>query len=276
MLLGVAIDTGSQQVTPDDRGIFEFNGVLPGQYIISANFTISGKSYRAWQPVEIDDSDVNNVFIMPNSGINIQGRIQFTERKDVDLHAVSLNFHPTFSSVMGVPAARPNPDGSFTAFVSADIYNLEISELPEDSYVESVRVADQDASDRILDLSKIVGSGVRMEITLNSNGGRLDGTVENENHQAVAGATVVLVPVTNDRKQLFLFRAVNTNRNGRFTLRGIVPGDYKLLAWEDAEPGAWQDPDFLSTYEDRAEKITIQANGHEIRNLNAIPAAVAQ
>ncbi|HZS56057.1 MAG TPA: carboxypeptidase-like regulatory domain-containing protein [Bryobacteraceae bacterium] len=276
LLLGTVIDVGGQQVTPDDRGIFEFGGVLPGQYIVSADFTILGKSYRAWQPVEIEDSDVNNVFVMPNSGINVKGRMQFTEHKDLDLHTVTLTFHPTFSAVMGAPAARLNPDGSFTTFVSADIYNIEISALPGDSYVESIRIGDEDASDRVMDLSRFVGSWTRMDITLNANGASLDGAVENENHQHVAGATVLLAPAMNDRKQLFLFRAAYTDRNGRFTLHGIVPGEYKLLAWEDIEPGAWNDADFLSSYDERAEKITLQSNGHETRTLPAIPAPAGQ
>lgn len=222
LLLGTPIDVGEQEIEADERGLFEFGGILPGQYVISAWFTMAGKSYRAWQSIEIEDSDVNNVFILPNSGINIQGRMQFTERKDVDLHAVSLEFRPTLASVMGIPTARVNADGSFTAFVSADLYNLEISALPDDSYVESVRLADQDASERVLDLSKFVSSWARMDITLNPNGARIDGTVENEKHEPIAGATVVLIPGSNQRKQLYLFRATDTDRSGRFSIRGIV------------------------------------------------------
>ena len=28
-----------------------------------------------------------------------------------------------------------------------------------------------------------------------------------------------------------------------------MPGNYKLFAWPSVEYGAWEDPDFLSTYE---------------------------
>jgi hypothetical protein len=39
----------------------------------------------------------------------------------------------------------------------------------------------------------------------------------------------------------------------RFTLRGIVPGDCKLFAWEDTEADTYQDVDSLHPYEERSE-----------------------
>ncbi len=277
LLSGAAINVGGQETSPDDRGIFEFGSVLPGQYVISAGFTSGGKPYRAWQQVEIEDSDLNSVSIMPSAGITIQGRTQLPDRKEADLHSISLKFHPTFSSSMGVPAVRPTTDGSFAAYVSSDIYNLEISTLPDDAYVESARIADQDATDGIIDLSRFASGWTRMEVTLNPNGGRVDGAVENEKHEPVSAATVLLFPDdANSRKQMHLFQAINTDKNGRFSIRGIVPGDYKLLAWEDVETGAWENSEFLTPYEDRGEKITIKANAHETRTLEVIPAASGQ
>ncbi len=276
LLSGTAIGVGLQETTPDERGVFDFGGLPPGQYVVTAMFSLLGKSYRAWLPVEIEDSDVSNLLITPNTGIDIQGRMQFTERKEVDLRSVALNFRPTFSTGAGVPPPRSSADGNFTARLNADIYNLEISALPEDCYVESVRIFDQESSDRVVDLTRFMSSSTRLDITLNANGGHIDGAVENDKHEPIAGATVLLVPEVSYRKQTYLFRSVNTDRSGRFSIRGIVPGEYKLLAWEDVESGAWEDPEFLNQYEDRAEKLTIQPNGHETRNPVLIPAAVAQ
>jgi hypothetical protein len=37
----------------------------------------------------------------------------------------------------------------------------------------------------------------------------------------------------------------------------VPPGVYKLLAWDDIEPGAWDDPGFRKPYEPLAVQVTI-------------------
>ena len=40
-----------------------------------------------------------------------------------------------------------------------------------------------------------------------------------------------------------------TDQEGRFTLRGITPGDYRIFAWEDIEPFAYFDAAVVKQYE---------------------------
>lgn len=44
-----------------------------------------------------------------------------------------------------------------------------------------------------------------------------------------------------------------TDQYGRFLLRGIPPGEYKLLAWEELEPRAYLDENFLRPIEEKAQ-----------------------
>jgi len=55
---------------------------------------------------------------------------------------------------------------------------------------------------------------------------------------------VVLIPRVRDRNERY--RIAGTDQNGQFTIRGIVPDQYSLFAWEDIEPNAYRDPDFGS------------------------------
>jgi protocatechuate 3,4-dioxygenase beta subunit len=276
LIAGAAINVGGQEVATDGRGIFDFSSVLPGEYLISAAFSIRGTGFQSRQQLEVQDSDVNSLVLMPSSGITIQGRMQFPDSKNADLRAVNIEFHPAFSGTTEPAPGKLQPDGLFLAYVTSDSYNLDITGLPEDSYVESIRILDQDATDRVIDLTRFTGNWTRMDIALNPNGGRFDGSLENEQHEPVSGATVVLVPELSHRKQFYLFRSTTTDGSGHFSIRGIVPGDYKALAWEDVETGAWEDPEFLKDFEDRSQSITVHPNAHESRTLAVIPAAVGQ
>src|SRR2546430_4648448 len=57
---------------------------------------------------------------------------------------------------------------------------------------------------------------------------------------------------------LRLYQKAATDQYGRYLLRGIAPGEYKIFAWEEVEDGAWEDPDYLTTFEDRGQKISVQ------------------
>ena len=63
-----------------------------------------------------------------------------------------------------------------------------------------------------------------------------------------------------------------TDENGILTAKGLKPGDYKLLAWEDVEQGAPYDPDFLRQFEKQMKSLKLDAAAHEALQLIAIPA----
>src|SRR5712692_9455274 len=85
----------------------------------------------------------------------------------------------------------------------------------------------------------------RSNYLLSSNGGQVEGMVLNAVRQPATGAAVVLAPDAPRRAQPQLYKEVSTDQYGRFVIKGIAPGGYKLFAWEDVESGAYQDPEFL-------------------------------
>jgi hypothetical protein len=78
---------------------------------------------------------------------------------------------------------------------------------------------------------------------------------------------VVLIPQEPDRKdQNIFYRMTNTDQFGNFTLKNLVPGEYKAFAWEDLEPGAYLDPDFLKPVDASGEKVSVtEAGKHTVQ-----------
>ena len=83
-------------------------------------------------------------------------------------------------------------------------------------------------------------------MAIGTNPGTLEGRVLNDQQQPVPGAAVVLFDellharITRTDK----FRVSSTNRAGKFQIKGLPPGDYKVFAWEDLDSDIWLDPDF--------------------------------
>ncbi len=67
-------------------------------------------------------------------------------------------------------------------------------------------------------------------------------------------------------------RESTTDQYGRFMLRGIPPGSYKLFAWEAVERGAYQDAAFLRPYEEHGEPMQVKEGARLSVQVQLIPA----
>jgi hypothetical protein len=75
----------------------------------------------------------------------------------------------------------------------------------------------------------------------------LKGTLRSAGGQPTADYTVIIFPADN-RYWVPLarrMRSVRPSTDGKFSFGGLPPGDYRLAAVTDVEPGAWYDPEFL-------------------------------
>jgi hypothetical protein len=48
-----------------------------------------------------------------------------------------------------------------------------------------------------------------------------------------------------------------SDQSGRFSLRGIQPGDYTVLAWESVDGEAYYNPEFLKSYEGQGSSLRV-------------------
>ena len=110
-----------------------------------------------------------------------------------------------------------------------------------------------------------------IEVVVGLNAGAIEGTVVNARQELLANRTVVLVPDVRLRQRSDLYRNVSTNTNGRFQIKGLTPGTYKLFAWERVESGAWQDPEFMRAFEGSGKSVQVNEGSNESLQLEAIP-----
>ncbi len=56
----------------------------------------------------------------------------------------------------------------------------------------------------------------------------------------------------------------------QFLLQDVVPGRYKIFAWQEVETAAIQDPQFRSLFERKAASLTLSESERETVQLRAI------
>ncbi len=147
-------------------------------------------------------------------------------------------------------------------------YRLEMQNLPEDAYVASVT---QPGSTKNLLAGPIeINQETKLEILLAAPGSIVEGVIRDSKGELLEGATVVAVPEEPFRSSWVLYRSVISDVKGRFQLRGVAPGNYRLFGWPDIEGPAFRNTAFLKTYEDRATRLSIAKGGRIKVDLNSL------
>jgi hypothetical protein len=263
-------------VTADAKGNFELKGVPEGSYLLVAEKPIQSQNDKLmWgrKNVRVGDADLKNVEIAIRRGVEVSGRILVDGKANIDLTRLTGALEPAQTSAIRgfmpeVGKASVKPDGSF-AFqdVPDGNYRINFSPISAGFYLKAGQTPDV----LVTGVTVIRGQPVQsLELTLSSGVARLEGTVMKD-QQPFPGATVVLVPDSERRSQPSYYRQTLSNRQGRFALQNIIPGDYEVFAWQEIERGSYLDPDFLSQFEDRGKAVSLKEGSTLNLQLDVIP-----
>ena len=165
-----------------------------------------------------------------------------------------------------------NAEGAFTvpAVPEGRFRVSAVAGLPPDMYFADVRQNALSVFDSGFDVN--ARNANPLEIVLGSGAGTVNGVVLDGPSKVVAGATVVLVPEAKRRSNRALYILAQSDISGRFTLRGVAPGDYKVFAWESIPAFAHVNAAFMAKHEDRGKLVHVGQSGTVSADLTIIPA----
>jgi carboxypeptidase family protein len=99
------------------------------------------------------------------------------------------------------------------------------------------------------------GASLDLTVLLISGVVEIEGVV-NRSEKPAAGIMVALVP-KDPQSHLEMFRRDQSDFDGSFLLRSVIPGSYTIIAVEDAWGFAWLQPDVLARYLRNGQNLTI-------------------
>jgi hypothetical protein len=271
-------------------GSFEIRDVSPGAYTIVATVDNAAVPMLARQSVQMTSANVEGLRLAPQAGGSIRGRVRMegggnisarpnpsemflllrsADSDDDALAAIGLG--EGFSTV-----AHVNADGSFEwKDVAPGHYSVQISDASAmpDWFLKFVAAGGRDVADSGFSVS---GGTTTLDLLASANGAVVDGVAANQKDETVADAVVVAIPEARLRSHPDRYRKAFTDQRGRFTLRGLPPGDYTLFVWESVEGEAYYNPEFLKSYEGQGKALHVNEGEHASVQLKAIPAAEDQ
>jgi uncharacterized GH25 family protein len=253
----------SQAAPPEYR--FEIRNVSPGSYVLHAQMGNGNQQAVAFQEVQVGTQHIDGVVLAVAGGNDIPGTVKVEDATAaVPMPNLSVFLLPAIP--IGAPArAKAADDLKFTLKNVPPLhYKVSVSGVPDTCFVKSIRYGGQPVPDEGVDF---LGSGA-LEVILSATAAEVDGAVVDKDGKPVAGAIVALI----SKGSATDIQSRSTDENGAAMFKGLKPGEYKLIAWEDIPRGAYQDPEFVKPYEGRGETVKLDASARQAIQLKVIPA----
>jgi|HubBroStandDraft_3_1064219.scaffolds.fasta_scaffold08454_3 protocatechuate 3,4-dioxygenase beta subunit len=258
-------------------GSFEIRAVPPGRYYLAMKSSAENVPQTTFVgTVEVSDSDLEILRIAPVPVSSVRGRVRLegTEKNEWPGFAVALASDETDSDLWrhfggGASSfdASVNRDGSFEIRnVPAGSYRVSAwaaANFARDSFVQSVHLGGADVTNSTFNVS---GGNYSLEIVMNAQAAAIQGAVMDAKDQPVAGATVIAVPDAARRGRSDTYGSDRADQQGRFSLHGLAPGEYEVIAVEYLEDD-YRDPELLKKYLGSGLAVRLEKGDHKAISL---------
>ncbi len=270
-------------------GSFVIRDVAPGAYTILATVENAAVPMTARQSLQVAGNSVEGLRLAPQPGAVVRGRLRLEAKGNVNRFDPSQIFLALQSGEpeddVGVftlgqgfsNLAQLAPDGSFEwKDVPPGNYYVQLAGetgANQDWFVKSELVGGRAADEAGFSVN---GGAVVLDLVVSANGAVVEGLVTDRKGETIANAVIVAVPEARLRGRLDHYRKTVSDQSGRFTLRGIPPGDYTLLGWESVEGAPYYDPESLKSCEGQGSTLHVSEGDRKSVQVQAIAEAEEQ
>jgi hypothetical protein len=277
----VLVSSRATRGTAPDEMTFEIGGIPPGSYLLYALFRNSGLpplNYSTSQfRVIVDDRDVTELRILARPMAAISGRVIINgdvsqiKTDNLRLQAASVGSLPLVGNRVTAPLSdSPSREFTLKGLVEDELYNLAVSGLPANTFIADIRQgAISLLHDGAIRASTAYGT---VDVLIDTRGGSVQGVVRDALDQPAGEAIVVLIPPAAYRSNPLFHKRVRANAEGRFTVDGIRPGEFSLLAFPTLPAGqAERNERFMTPYYSQGTPVTIRSNAVAEVKLRVVP-----
>jgi hypothetical protein len=219
--------------------------------------------FYARRVVELLDRNVEGITLDLLPTKTITGTVKAEGPLTVPFSAMNVELYPDDAvTPRAMASTRVNADGTFTTHAWPEGYSLTRLRIPG-AYMKSVKMGDRELPGAHIDFSRLDGP---LTILFGMDAGSVEGAVAN----AQGKPTLITLIPAGEQRLMERLKFVNTDENGKFTMPAVAPGEYKIFAWQDTEPGAPLDPEFRKPYDSQAVNVRVEPNARTFVELKPV------
>lgn len=264
-------------------GVYRLSPFTPGAYEIFAQVRGAASQMdiqtgRMSVNIATDEVDAGMLAVRPNG--TLAGRIMAADPLPVALDParIGVALRPmagspaTLATTSRDPGGMLRQDGTFTIPNVADgRFRIEVSGLPANVYLTSARYGGMEIMDSGIDIYGGAQGSLALYLGGPGSVGAIEGVVKTREDQPAGNSIVMIVPAPNRRENPAAFRTVITDQLGSFSVPGLLPGEYTLLAFEDVDADAFQNPELLRDFESSGIKVIVERGSRKVLEIRVIP-----
>ncbi|MGA7927040.1 MAG: carboxypeptidase regulatory-like domain-containing protein [Candidatus Sulfotelmatobacter sp.] len=250
--------SSDRHATTDDKGSFRFRNIPEGSYWINV-YSPGEKDFvyenRARQKIEVGSENIDSLAISLTGGSTIPGRIIVNGINITDINRATVALSPVEGDEQLGGMGRVAKDGTFEIpSVHDGSYAVHVWMPGEGHYTKSIRYGADDVLEKGLQVEG-GGTGGKLEIVMGSDCAQLEGVVTNADGPVI-GARVRIVPDAETPYNGFRRRSTTTDQVGKFSLIGLAPGKYRVMARSKL-------PSQKSSIKSEPQTVTLAADDHQ-------------
>ena len=256
------------------NGRFAFHGIPPGAYVVTAQASSGrpGEELTAGTTVQVTEAGEHDVALALRAGVSASGTIDLASLgAAVDLRKIQVDLMRVMTPAeweAPLGTAIPDADGRFVIRgLSPGRYRVGVRGLPDGWMLASAMFDDVDAADSHLQVeARPISGGV---VTLTSRQSQLTGVVSGTSGDPATDHAVLLFPPDRELwvPQSRRIHVAQPGADGRYTIRGLPPGEYRIAAVIPPEAGQQFDPEFLAQAMSGSTSVTIAAGEQKTQDL---------
>lgn len=250
-------------------GTFEFR-VPAGKYVLTgqkARMTAQEQDMYARMSIEVGAQDIDGLTLSLKPSFTLSGRVTIEGRPS---DVADPDYARALFTLTGLGARPADATGSFHyPTVRPGEIRFLILRPPPGMYYKAARFGTREVLDSGFELDSQPTE--TLEVIVSPKAATITVTVVDESQKPVQGATAVVV--TSDpgrRRRQDLNKSAVSNTAGQVTFDSLAPGDYKIFAWDEIAPGAWQNPEMIRAYDSRGQNVRVLESSQENFTLRVI------
>ena len=238
---------GAQFVAP---GVYELTGVPAGKYSVQLREPKSGQ-LQQFSEMELvkDGQELDTSRSEPAARVKLSVKMPGQEPLPKQFHLAlqdsrrqNVAFKPVDPAGEAIFEDLPAGQYAIRVFSPAKPYSVVRASSP------GVEISGHD-------LNVTPGASLNLAVFLVGGVVTVEGFAK-RGDKPVAGVMVALVP-KDPESHLEMFRRDQSDLDGSFVLRGVIPGTYTIFAVEDAWGFQWMQPGVLERYVQHGQNLTI-------------------
>jgi protocatechuate 3,4-dioxygenase beta subunit len=258
-----AVDLQVERVTPGRTIMLGFDLIMnksfsrsnlaPGQYILTAKNPKELGTLR----VDIGSADVSDLVLAMKPVQPIYGRVTFEGEAPRGVVQATFVVRPALENDrIAAIAQYKKADWTFEIPALAGS-GVITADLPRGWFLKAVRLEGRDVTDTLLDFETYHGKAVEVLVTQTATD--ISGRVTDASGRAVTNYVAVAF-ADDPQRWTPLSRhiaSVRSDQQGRFSVRGLPPGRYRVAAVDYLPSGLERDPKILERLRGSALAVTL-------------------